>query len=46
LENGGISFLPIVFMVILWTIGLFQVRGANRLNRRFKRKKQHSDGIE
>jgi len=46
LENGGISVLPIVFMIILWTIGLFQVRGANRLNRRFKRKKQHSDGIE
>lgn len=38
LENGGISIIPILFMVILWTIGLYQIRSANRLNRRYNRK--------
>lgn len=37
LENGGISFIPIVFMVILWSVGLYQVKSANRLNHRYKK---------
>ncbi|MCK2156971.1 glutamic-type intramembrane protease PrsW [Exiguobacterium sibiricum] len=38
LENGGISIVPILFMVGLWMVGLYQIRSANRLNQRHNRK--------
>ncbi|RDB33849.1 glutamic-type intramembrane protease PrsW [Exiguobacterium sp. RIT594] len=38
LENGGISIVPILFMIGLWTVGLYQIRSANRLNQRHNRK--------
>ncbi|ACB61262.1 MULTISPECIES: glutamic-type intramembrane protease PrsW [Exiguobacterium] len=38
LENGGISVVPILFMIGLWIVGLYQIRSANRLNQRHNRK--------
>ncbi|WP_114570999.1 glutamic-type intramembrane protease PrsW [Exiguobacterium flavidum] len=36
LEKERVTVFSVIFMVCLWIVGLFQVRTANRLNRRLK----------